>query len=96
MLVSPVVAAYLSDIDIGDIPTIFLEDPDDGILIGLGVIAGSPREGLVIKEDDITFELVFVVFANLTANSSSLSGVLTKKLFRYVIDGLVPVRYMRY
>lgn len=79
MLVPPVVAAYLSDIDIGDIPTIFLEDPDDGILIGLGVIAGSPREGLVIKEDDITFELVFVVFANLTSQFIQLIGGLDKE-----------------
>lgn len=75
----PVVAAYLSDIDIGDIPTIFLEDPDDGILIGLGVIAGSPREGLVIKEDDITFELVFVVFANLTSQFIQLIGGFDKE-----------------
>ena len=79
MLVPPVVAAYLSDIDIGDIPTIFLEDPDDGILIGLGVIAGSPREGLVLKEDDITFELVFVVFANLTSQFIQLIGGLDKE-----------------
>ena len=79
MLVPPVVAAYLSDIDIGDIPAIFLEDPDDGILIGLGVIAGSPREGLVIKEDDITFELVFVVFANLTSQFIQLIGGLDKE-----------------
>ena len=79
MLVPPVVAAYLSDIDIGDIPTIFLEDPDDGILIGLGVIAGSPREGLVIKEDDITFELVFVVFANLTSQFIQFIGGLDKE-----------------
>ena len=71
----PVVAAYLSDIDIGDIPTIFLEDPDDGILIGLGVIAGSPREGLVIKEDDITFELVFVVCAPLMSQLILIGGL---------------------
>ena len=48
-------------------------------MIGLGVIAGSPREGLVIKEDDITFELVFVVFANLTSQFIQLIGGLDKE-----------------
>lgn len=82
LLMPPVMAADLADVDIGHVPAIFLEYADDGILVGLGVVAGGSGEGLVIEQDDITPELVFVILAYLAHQLIQLGRGLDKEAFQ--------------